>query len=473
MGTTFSTIQIINSKKMSPEKFKESLCKYFAKKGLVIATEDEAQFSYRIAFSDKSNWVTLSLPEYESNMQLVQEDAQGIAKTLKTYCISTSVWDSDMLCLDLFSSEKQRDSVIAGRPLDDDFPGPKGNQKLWQPLLEENATWEQLSEIFSGDYTFIEDALVEMAPLLGMDSGNIARGYDNDSPGSVDLYLKKAQQSGKKAISLNAAFKQIYSEALEPLGFVRIKSKYPYFARLVNNEIVHIITCKDEWSGRIGYKAFDVLGGVATLYRQRINLDLSPRDNTGWLKSNRYLYLVSHPSDFDLDLRNSIFKFYYSEGNVADALEYSLEVTNTIMLPLFEEAGNLESTLMYLRKFGGSLYIYDDKENFGNDNMINEYNEGLLYVKTNYLGDFMEHVESCEAYKAIALHAAECGLPNPRRVEESYDEYYRRSLANTSLRRSDLDNILNNQEKYSKILSELERRKATNTEILKSYGLKI
>ncbi len=470
MGTTFSTIQIMNSKKISPEQFKESLCKYFAKKGLVIATEDEAQFSYRIAFSDKSNWVTLSLPEYESNMQLVQEDAQGIAKTLKTYCISTSVWDSDMLCLDLFSSEKQRDSVIAGRPLDDDFPGPKGNQKLWQPLLEENATWEQLSEIFSGDYTFIEDALVEMAPLLGMDSENIARGYDNDNPGSVDLYLKKAQQAGKKAISLNAAFKQIYGEALEPLGFVRIKSKYPYFVRLIGDEIIHVITfdAKESSDSHLGFKGFSVMGGVATVYRKEINLTQRTRLNYNWLSTVGEFYSKLNPEKHGDSVWKSLYCFSYKNDNVDTMLsevKRSLEAAKQFMLPVFDKVNDLEACVEYFRTFSSPMQIYDD-EDFGIKYSEGHCTEGLLLIKTNNRDDGVARIERTIAEISQQMKEGVMG-GTQKDFEEMCKKVRSGGLKQITLR----DKILNDPELYAKVLSELERRKAANIVLLRSYGL--
>jgi len=233
MGNTFSTVQIKNSNSIKPN---ELLKNYMEKKGFIIANEEEGQVSYSLIYSAQSDWVMLLSSEYESGGG-VKEDAEGIAKALKTHCIAMSVWDSDFIELELFGSTvRQRDSVIIGQHIAEDFPAPKGNPKLWQPLLTENATWEQLSEIFNSEHTFIEDSLPELAPLIGMDS-DIIRKYQryedvqSDKPNILNVYFKK--KNVKKSISLNAAFKQVFGEALEPLGFKLIKSKYPYFVRVV------------------------------------------------------------------------------------------------------------------------------------------------------------------------------------------------------------------------------------------------
>ena len=113
MGTTFSNIQIKNLYKLNPDKLKESLYIYFEKKGMSPATQDDFQLSYRLTFSNKSDWISLISSEYEPGLKRLQEDAKGIAKALGTYCISMSVLDSDALFLDLYGpTAKKRDTIL-------------------------------------------------------------------------------------------------------------------------------------------------------------------------------------------------------------------------------------------------------------------------------------------------------------------------------------------------------------------------
>lgn len=42
-----------------------------------------------------------------------------------------------------------------------------------------------------------------------------------------------------------SAFDEIFGQALMPLGFVRAKLKLPYYIRLINNEIIHIIGMRE------------------------------------------------------------------------------------------------------------------------------------------------------------------------------------------------------------------------------------
>lgn len=87
-------------------------------------------------------------------------------------------------------------------------------------------------------------------------------------------------------MSLNTAFKKVYGEALKPYGFKKVKGKYPYFARVIDDEIVHIITCVNCTMIVPGkYKAFDIECGVETVYVTKINFDKRPGYND-WMKGN-------------------------------------------------------------------------------------------------------------------------------------------------------------------------------------------
>ncbi len=198
MGTTFSTIQIQNSKNLQPEQLKESLCNYFFKKGLIPATEEDAQFSFWLAYSDERNWTAFGSGDYD--LDSINEDMHEIAKELNTYCIVTNVWDSDFFELELFGpTDMQRDKMVVGDPLSDDILD-MGNRELWKPLITESKTWEQLTEICNKRHTLPEHTLCEFAPFLGISPENVTCNYDccdeffSDNPNVIDLYFKKAQQ---------------------------------------------------------------------------------------------------------------------------------------------------------------------------------------------------------------------------------------------------------------------------------------
>lgn len=202
MGLTCSTIQIKNLQQAEPEQFKELLCKYMQTKDLIPTETEDAQVSYRIAFSDKSDWVTLSSKEQFSgeNCSRNREDAQKLSQELRTYCVVADVWDSDMIGLSLFGvSVKQEESILAGRVFfeeSDELSTHKGTPEYWEPLFCEGVTWEQISEILNSSYTFAEDILLDIAPLLGMEPEHMTADYrywdeiKSDNPNVFTIHFK-------------------------------------------------------------------------------------------------------------------------------------------------------------------------------------------------------------------------------------------------------------------------------------------
>ncbi|GHU55852.1 hypothetical protein FACS1894132_12560 [Clostridia bacterium] len=245
--------------------------------------------------------------------------------------------------------------------------------------------------------------------------------------------------------TLNAVFKQVFGEALTPLGFVKIKSKYPYYVRVVEGgEIIHIISIRNEWSEELDKKAFNILGGVATVYRGRISLDKNPRDNTGWLRNVSCFYTMP-TINFDRDFSKTISLFLYKpEDNksMVNAVEHSLEITEKYMIPVLDKVNTLDLCIEYLNKFGLGLYLYGDGC-FGGKSTNSFYNEGLLYIKTNH--------EIEKKWKKI-LDEKILDEESLQRVYQGY-QYF------------------GDPELNAKTLIELETRKKENTEILKSYGL--
>ena len=101
--------------------------------------------------------------------------------------------------------------------------------------------------------------------------------------------------------TLESVFKKVFSEGLAPHGFIKAKVRYPYFLRLIGNEIIHVITYAPTFSMSPipNAKAFDIRCGVATVYRKVIDLGVSARKNCNWLVSDSRLYVWNNPFDYD------------------------------------------------------------------------------------------------------------------------------------------------------------------------------
>lgn len=455
MGNFFTSIQIHNPEQLSKEQFIELFCNKMKENGFVVGNAEDHEISYVLAFADNCKWVSVSSEVYEQGNAFIQKDAGNIAKMLNTCCINVTVVDSDFAMLDMYSNKgKKLDTAVMGRAddyLGDDIPAPKKN--AWSAILSEGSTWERFAEVQQGDYVFVEDGLSELAPLLGMNSRNIL--FDAEDANEFDentcfLYFKKVSTKKPKKLTLNAAFKQVFGEALEPLGFVKIKSKHPYFVRVVNGEILHIITYRTEQPQYPEDRAFNILGGVATVYRKKIDLSVGIKNNYNWLRSSvDDFYAISLGDDHDRYYRQTISCFYYFseiEKSMLSALNDSLELVKKYMLPVLNGVDTLEKSIEFFEKF--MLLIdtsaYNTDLCFDGDS---DYNEGFLYIKTDYQ-------KLKEKWRRIVEGENKILPETLKRVTELYKFF--------------VDPVFNKA-----VLDELEKRKKSNIENLKLYGVNI
>ncbi len=442
MGRFSTTVHIKdNAGRM---KIINSFCEVMKKRGFVPCSEDEAALSYLLGFGE-GGWVTLANEEYKDNPQKAYDDSRQMAAALKTSAFSVEVVDSDFALLKLSDPNGGEDEVIvgdgSGYGIED---APKGDKKLWEPLLAEGMTWEQFSEMAAKNEVFVEDVLAELAGVLGIEPYYIDADYNevsdkaDENKNIMAVYFKKA---AAKTMSLNAAFKKVFGEALEPLGYKLIKSKYPYFVRVVTDEIFHVISyynekrCYDRDHDYIVIK-----GGVATVYRSIIDLTHNPR-RENWLTTNCGVYLHRLQLNFQQPDDELKHQFYYHSSLPDESLKemkYQLALTKQFILPALDKAVTIESCIEHNFEIGMDLNLYDDGC-FGATYGNSYYNDGMLYFKMD------RSVYENRKKNAISELALQ---------EKAYFE-----------------KVHNDPDLYNEVQAELERRKKENTEKLRSYGL--
>ena len=441
MGSFFTSTQIYAPGNHSKEQFMDMFCKEMKEEGYVICDCDESEITYILRFADNCKWVTITSEKYEQGNRLSQQDTGRIAKMLKTTCVNTIVIDSDFAVLDLYDeSGEKADSLILGRADDyfgDDIPEP--SEKLWLQFLSAGSTWEQVIEVKKGEYVFVEEGLAKLAPIIGISPSNItfsAEDAKETDSSTVILDFQKARpaiimsRAGKeiktpKSITLNAAFKQIIGKALEPFGFKVIKGRHPYIVRVINNEILHIITFRTESPDYSeGDKAFAIMGGIATVYRKKITLDQSPIQNYIWL-NYMFDFYEALTDERDANVLGQLFKScYYSDKpeSLISVMNTGAENVIKYVLPVMGKINDIDSSLDYMRKFKKPCNSVQCTE-------ICEYypdeDEAFLY----FLSDKKEE--------------------------------YSNILANFS----------NDKELHNWVIAEIERRKIENQKILKAFDL--
>jgi hypothetical protein len=262
--------------------------------------------------------------------------------------------------------------------------------------------------------------------------------------------------------TLPTLFKEIYGEALKPLGFKKVKGRQPYFVRMIGDEILQVVTFTVEPGHR--YTTFTIKGGVATVYRPLIDLTINPCRNSNWLVSNLEIYRKLNPFVDNSELFDRIYRFSCGkdEESMLNEVKYSLDVTTEIMIPMFDKITDFEKCIENSDIIGMDISIFDD-ENFGVQYPNNYCNEGLLLIKANNRDDFVKRNQNQLAVIEYNKKIGRGPIPNEK-ITEIFEE---RRIEYITKR----DNIYNNPNLYKKALSELERRKAENIETLKSYGL--
>lgn len=368
MGSFFTSTQIYAPGQHSKDQFLDIFCKEMKEEGYVICDSDESEISYILKFVDNCKWVTITSETYEQGNQLSWQDTSRIAKMLKTACINITVIDSDCAVMDLYSeSGKKADSLIMGRADDyfgDDIPQP--SKKIWKPFLSNGCTWEQFIKICNADETFVEDTLSRLAEIIGIDSENIlfsAEDADEDDVNTAFLHFKKAKPSiamskndksvnkAPKKLSLNAAFKQIFGELLEPMGFKLVKSKYPYYMRVVGEGIIQAISFAKEKSLKLDpnrdEEGVEIYVGIDLLINPLINFDKNPTivDNQKWMITLNELYrrFIVYMDGFNK--KHEAYSFFYQKGNtdeMLDALKKNRDELMPFVLEFLEKPKTLE-----------------------------------------------------------------------------------------------------------------------------------
>ena len=472
MGNFFTSIQIQNHEQLVKEQFIELFCNKMKENGFVIGSKDDNEISYALLFSNNSKWVSVASEAYEQGNETVRKDAARLAKMMNAHCINITVVDSDFAMLDMYSNTgKKLDTAVIGRAddyMDDEIPAPK--KTVWSALLSKDSTWECFMAVQQGDYVFVEDGLKELAPILGMDSRNIlfdAEDATESDENTCFLYFKKTSTKTPKKLTLNAAFKQVFGAALEPLGFVKIKSKYPYFVRPIGDEIIQIIALEIR-SYDSKYNLINILGGIETVYRSEINLSWPPKFlRERGLQNICDYYKNSDPDNYNREIYNKLWTFCIAKSasneRVIERMQLRLEEVEKWMLPVITKVTSLDSALEFFIDYSGpSANFYEPTHRLFN---VDKDNESLLYFKVKDVNAIIKK------FSDLCIQDLKINIKHG--INDLTEDDYEKELAEIYNRmesfKSKIDILQNNEI----IINEIKECKAKNIETLKSYGIEV
>ncbi len=480
MGRSLNINHVLNVDKLTKAQFKKQFTDMIKAKGYTSAKEDDAELCYELVFSADRKWMTI-LSEDDTE---AKNKASAFARDLGMQVLSVELVDSDFAELTLFGlNGSPVDTMFLGEPYFDEVPEP--SPLKWQTML--GIDWAKVEEIQQGDHTFAEDALCEFGEIIGCD--NMLAEFGEGGDNAVRVYFKKGAQ---KKLTLNLAFKQVFGELLEPLGFVKLKGKNT-FIRPINNEIFHVINminitaesqkctrpilenypetrdmntfatpCVFDDKGNVDemmmytainyhgldisdrsklcdgkkLKYFDILGKVTSIYDENAFIG-------GHSISEMYLELKDE--NYDNDFRSKIRSFAYEDGNdrsLYAAMVFVSDLLKKYILPTFEDVESYDDMLMYWFKY--IMWPYDE-----------------WFILTDNYRKLHEKWFEIEK-KNIIKEYNDLNRSHKKTLEEKLN-IFRGNIEKTI---ESIDNIFSDKVTYDKYMNSFEINKQRNLEII-------
>lgn len=437
-------------------------------RGFVPCEADEAEMSYLVSYSesDVCSWLTVSGTHWHDNSYEAASDPLGLAQDFQMHSFRFNV-DSNGSALielsDVFGNSAGTCTI--GNAVPGEYFTTHLKETVWQEFLKPLAAEETFKAALDGHYHSAEDTATTLAPLFHIGKDQLLADAQSgmQSTDAVRLYFKAVPADAKK-VTVKAAFKKIYGDALKPLGFVWAKTKEPCFIRVVNHELIHVIGIQDMKPNFIV-----PFGGVTTLYRADLRLNKSYRDNGNWLPNVRQFWGWAHTDLDDAPDPRIGSKFHYllrSPDSVQSTMYAALGETKRWILPMLNAVQSLQDFPEYFEKCHNTLFPFckiplktTDSGNFEADAVIR-------YL----LGDIAPQFEQYSIEVAKRQEASTAFQPSINSSENIQYLREREQARNDAIRQS-VTAFEENPEVRQQTLDELERRRMANMEMLHTYGV--
>ena len=362
MGRSLTSNHIFNAEKLTKAQFKKKLTDMMKAKGYTSAKADDGELCYALAFSGDRSWVTVLTEESTDK----RKEAAGLAKNLGLQVLSVELVDSDFAELTLYEkSGAAADTMFLGEPYFDEYPEP--SPLKWQTLL--NIDWAKVEEIQSKDHTFADDALCEFGEVIGCE--NMLLEFDGADDDAVRLYFKKA---GEEKVTYKTAYNKVFSEVLEPLGFV--KTQTPLLYMRSRGDIIDLIKIeesrKDMFSSgedtRLNRK-IDICFMGSTLYESWLERFFTVEKGSSLFVDQRE-YVAKKRKEKGIKEK---FEFVYDKEDpetLKTAVKQSVDYILKYVIPVFDEIIDIKTFLKntYIFSYSGDLFplyiLLDDPHGF-------------------------------------------------------------------------------------------------------------
>lgn len=462
MGLFSVSYQILNSQGLTKAQFTKQMNELMKKKGYVPAKEDEDGISFSFLFSSDRRWISFAAGEdLAAEVFGSGKEAEVLSRELNTYVIRTEIVDSDFTTLDLYDNNgEKKDTLILGDATGSyDCYLPVSDFSLWNNLLPDGATLDQMKEIQERHYTFAEDTVANFNHLIG-----IQYEYDQLDHCQADegITVKYKAASARKP-SFKRLFKEIYTSELSKDGFVLLKTKTLCVGKLVNDEILQVISYEHGYDGGVGTECtFHITAGIGTIYKGCY--DLNDTELPLWMDwiSNHYHYDNLKSYDVQTFERLSVGYSYYScdEGNMKSEIRKSLQDVKHYLIPIFNKMKNLQDCIDCMDHCN-NLPLFDLNLELSDNNPYDGIVNYVVFNKQSFQ-EFNKNKLEREL-----LRIRQLSLDDQRtslmieKTKESYDSLINRFITTK-----------NDHKKMKLISEELSRRKKSNLIIFSKLGLK-
>lgn len=250
---------------------------------------------------------------------------------------------------------------------------------------------------------------------------------------------------------IDVPLKNALKEFLEPYGFKKVRGGYPYFVKVINDEIIEVITFRNLIG--MGYLT---IGGLATVYGREIDFSMSPRYNGDWidLYDGGVYECLKAENGGQLDIPEPHYPLIepdIAEEDFQQAIELAVNTVRDVLVPAFARVTDLSNCVSFYRQFSGLKLILSPE--------IKDNEEGLL--------NFLVY-ENVEEYQKDTLRLY--GLKNTDLLNEmnSYTQEDNRKDKIDRIRRAkEQIRLFTEQRNSPEVLAEIEYRKNLNIKRLK------
>lgn len=231
-------------------------------------------------------------------------------------------------------------------------------------------------------------------------------------------------------------FKDIFEEGLRAEGF-KYNSKYDYFFRIINNELIQYITHISVPALEKGTKRFDVFAGTVSVYSESVDKDFLRMAGRGFYAYTKYK-------------KNTVMT--YTTENMVEVIESAYNKTMNIVMPILKEVVDLNTYINFRKKTEGLIEI-GPADKFWADSLA-------LIVADNH-DDFEDYFQAELEFIKELFRIGKTGGT----YESQYNSLHEAVFVTVVGAR---DKVYQDKQLYAEAIAEAERRKTANLEYLRS-----